>query len=535
MSRFARLAWRGSLAAVLFAVALAAGASAHVGSPDTWFEGNAGPYPVRVVVRAPGVVPGLAEISVRVLGGHAQQVSVQPFAWNAGEHGAPPPDVAQPVPGDPQLYSVTLWFMVTTSYGVHVSVSGDEGTGVAVVPVQAVPTRRLPLEGPLALTLVALALFLFVGLLTIVYAARREATLPPGVEPGARETRGARVSLAIAAVVLVAGLVGGRSWWDSVDRAYARDVYRPFHVRTLVEERAGARVLDLAIEDPRWRGRQWTPLVPDHGKLMHLFLVRDGDMEAIAHLHPVMRDTSHFESALPPIPAGLYRVYADIVHESGFAQTLVDSVQVPAPSPEPRPGAPSAKRPATAGAAWPVTDPDDSWFRGAVVPDTAGGVRVALTDGGMLVWERGAAPVVAGAEAPLRFRVLTSDGKAARLEPFLGMAGHAVVRSTDGAVFAHLHPIGTVAMASQVALAMRTPADSVAGTLTRRMSELGAGMPGMAHAMHGARAPVELPGEFTIPYGFPRPGRYRLWVQFKRAGRVQTGAFDLVVAPARKS
>src|SRR5256886_5449925 len=35
-------------------------ASAHVGSPDTYFEGAAGPYPVRVIVRTPGVVPGLA-------------------------------------------------------------------------------------------------------------------------------------------------------------------------------------------------------------------------------------------------------------------------------------------------------------------------------------------------------------------------------------------------------------------------------------------------------------------------------------------
>src|SRR2546426_8965308 len=42
-------------------------ASAHVGSPDTYFEGAAGPYPVRVIVRTPGVVPGLAQITVRLL------------------------------------------------------------------------------------------------------------------------------------------------------------------------------------------------------------------------------------------------------------------------------------------------------------------------------------------------------------------------------------------------------------------------------------------------------------------------------------
>jgi hypothetical protein len=39
---------------------------AHVGSPDTFFTGHAGPYPVRVSVRLPGVIPGRAEVTVRV-------------------------------------------------------------------------------------------------------------------------------------------------------------------------------------------------------------------------------------------------------------------------------------------------------------------------------------------------------------------------------------------------------------------------------------------------------------------------------------
>jgi len=51
--------------AALAAIALIT--SAHVGSPDTYFEGAAGPYAVRVIVRSPGVVPGLAQITVRRL------------------------------------------------------------------------------------------------------------------------------------------------------------------------------------------------------------------------------------------------------------------------------------------------------------------------------------------------------------------------------------------------------------------------------------------------------------------------------------
>ena len=98
----------------------------------------------------------------------------------------------------------------------------------------------------------------------------------------------------------------------------------------------------------------------------------------------------------------------------------------------------------------------------------------------------------------------------------------------DGAVFAHLHPIGTISMASQMALMMRTPADSLPGSLGRRLSTM--------HEMGGAGMPLAMdaPGSFSIPYGFPSPGRYRLWVQVKLHGEVQTAVFDAVVVPATR-
>jgi hypothetical protein len=37
--------------------------------------------------------------------------------------------------------------------------------------------------------------------------------------------------------------------------------------------------------------------------------------------------------------------------------------------------------------------------------------------------------------------------------------------------------------------------------------------------------------EISFPYGFPKPGEYRMFIQVKRAGQVKTGIFDVRVEP----
>ena len=50
-------------------------AYAHIGSPDIYAEGNAGPYRLLVTIRPPLVIPGVAEIEVRAVGGAASGIS----------------------------------------------------------------------------------------------------------------------------------------------------------------------------------------------------------------------------------------------------------------------------------------------------------------------------------------------------------------------------------------------------------------------------------------------------------------------------
>jgi len=82
------------------------------------------------------------------------------------------------------------------------------------------------------------------------------------------------------------------------------------------------------------------------------------------------------------------------------------------------------------------------------------------------------------------------------------MAGHAVFMSKDGKIFAHVHPSGSVSMAA-LSLAQGSASDNT--------------MSGMSH---------ETPGpDVAFLYGFPQAGEYRIFVQVRRAGHVETAEF----------
>ncbi len=502
------------LAAVVLVLAVT---SAHVGSPDAVFEGHAGPYPLRVVVRAPGVVPGLADISVRITGAldAVRSVTVLPLRGGIPTAALPPADTAKPVAGSPGLYSAQLWLMGFGAYSVRVKVTGTAGEGVAIVPVTAVANRRLELRGPLALALMALGAFLVVGALSIVGAAARESGLAPGEEPDAGRRRRAWIAVGSSGALLAGALFFGRAWWNAEDRSFTRRMlFRPFPITATAEAKGSDRVLRVAIPDSVWSGwlgRAWSPLIPDHGKLMHLFLIGAGEEGgAFGHLHPVALDSGTFEAHLPPLPAGRYRLYADIVHESGFSQTLTDTIDLPAPS-------------AAGGGGWRASDPDDSWIGAS----TGGGAVDTLADGATMTWERPDSGLVAGRDIELRFAVRAPGGGGpAALDAYMGMAGHAVVSRADGAVFVHLHPLGTVSMASQLVYVLRQPGDTTRGALAPRIARyqdsLGRGSWSAGHEAGPA-------GAVSFPYAFPTPGHYAIRVQVKRGGRILTGRFDAVV------
>ncbi|MCU1253777.1 MAG: hypothetical protein JWM83_76, partial [Candidatus Angelobacter sp.] len=463
--------------------------TAHVNSPDVYYDGYAGPYHLLVTLRPPPVVPGVAQVQIRSLSNDVSEIKILPLRMiGVGAKMAPLPDPAKRSADDSQLFTGSLWIMVRGSWKVQVQVTGQKGVAQLDVPLPAVSTSSQPMHAGLGILLTFLGLALAAGWIGIIVAATRDAALNIGEAPAPSQTRRGRIGLAVAAVIVIAAFILGNQWWGTEASANDRLNYRLPNMKPSL---LAGSLLRLHLDNPneaeptRFRTEQpdrirLDDLIPDHGHLMHLFIVRMPDMRAFWHLHPDQTQPGDFAVNLPIMPEGQYKLYADIVHHTGFPETQIAIVNLPAVTGDPLSG-------------------DDAGSFDLTPTD-----RVAQLSGGYrMVWQRDGNPLKANQPYWFRFRIEDKDGKpAADLEPYMGMAAHAVFLSADGNTFAHVHPAGSVSMAA---------VNLAEGRRAR------AGMENMDH-----NAPT---AEVSFPYGFPKPGDYRIFVQVKRAGKIETGEF----------
>jgi hypothetical protein len=465
---------------------------AHVGSPDVYYEAMAGPYKLFVTVRPPQMVPGIAQIEVRCLEGTVTDIEIVPLrVIGEGSQNAPPADRMTRSAGDSHFFTGQLWLMESGSWQVRMDVSGGQGKAQLAVPVPAYAQRTLGMQKTTGVILAALMIFLTLSLVSIFGAAARESQLEPGVEiPPARRSR-ARIAMAVTAAAVVGILFLGDMWWTSIATANASDkVYKAPPVEVSF---VAPNSLVLKMGASPWHERrkqmQLDTIIADHGHLMHLFLLRTPEMDEFYHLHPEETAAGTFATKIPAVGGGSYAVFADIVRESGFPDTMTARIDL---------------RGADKGI--PLVG-DDS---GAVAPQiSTAQPNVTTAPLGRDVhvqWLLDTTTLQARKPELLRFRITRNDdGVAHDLERYMGMAGHLVIFRQDLAVFAHVHPAGSIPMA---ALGLLQP-PTASGE----------------HSMAGMSDDVTT-NEITFPYGFPQAGDYRLFLQVKRAGHVETAVFD---------
>jgi hypothetical protein len=260
----------------------------------------------------------------------------------------------------------------------------------------------------------------------------------------------------------------------------------------------GSRLV-LRLDDPGWLNRRTDDLLPDHGHLMHLYVVRVPDLDLVWHLHPERNPGGDFLQQLPPMPAGRYALFGDIVHANGLPETATTQLSLPAIEGRPLTGDDAAGVAAGVARAHGLRSEDPSVSQ--------------LDSAYRMIWNRGNASLHARQPYLFQFRIEDAQGKPAPdMELYMGMLGHAAFVRTDLSVFAHLHPSGSVPMA---ALALTQPDNPHAGHAD--------------HASHAMAAAGALPSAVSFPYGFPKPGAYRIFVQVKRGGQIETGIFDAKV------
>jgi len=460
-------------------------ASAHVGSPDVFYEGDAGPYHLFVTVRMPQVVPGVAEVEVRSNSDDVHEIrTAVANLTGAGSKFMPVPDIAKHSQTDPRFFSSSLWLMESGSLRVVLNLNGTRGPAQLSVPVASFGQSVLPMPKALGALLLALVIGLAFGAIAIVGAAARESRVAPGAEiPVECRRRGMR-AMAVMAVLVALTFWGGLSWWNSDASAYAT-LAKFFKSPKCAATLSGNRI-SIRPTDELWlKNEKVADLVPDHGHIMHLFLVRTPGFDRIWHLHPDRTDNGTFEENLPSIEAGHYAVFADIVDKYGFPWTLVGAIDMP-------------------NLAGPAISGDDSEGTATSLTQATDTTTSRLADGTQVVWKRDGTPLKANVPMILEFEVKDSSGTpASNLEPYMGMAAHAEIIRDDMSVFAHIHPSGSAPMVSM----MMASADASS------MSEM-------------KMETDKIAPELSMPYGFPKAGLYRIFLQFKRAGQIETASFD---------
>ena len=469
-----------------------------IGHNNVVYEGKAGEIPIRVFVKLPGVVPGLADVSIKVFSDDIHKVTIQPNKKDKDRKSkSPPPDIAEPIKGEKNLFSTQLWLMDYGSYSLDIRLYQGQIVHRASIPVNSTSSRILEMNRGTSILLSALLALLFFGAINIIRIAYKDSTQPPGDHPDRGKITKSYIVTVLSLIILSTIIFGGKNWWDKIDTAYQNNIFQTLENKIEILDNGKEKFMSIEIVDELWKQNRMSDIIPDHGKIMHIYLISD-DYESIAHLHPSRTEnTDIFIVKMPPVNFGKYYLFMDVTHETGFSHTMTNKIIYNGENVDFRNSIENIER-----------DIDDSW--------------ILNSNENRITWKDKKYSYKSGDNIDLDFQVMR-DGQPAVLEPYISMGGHAALLKKDQTVFVHIHPIGTISMASQEMFQ-----ENYIQSIVDQEDICFFGF--INDSTDNYFNNTSPNGEVSFPaINLENTGEYGLWVQVKSAGEVITQKFDFEI------
>jgi len=446
---------------VLAAPALALAHGGHVG-PSQTFTQAVGPYELAITIEIPSAAPAPLYLDILPqsdIGGATLSFRTAPRGQSFD--GAPVAQV-QGVAGPQGIYYAQLHIDRLGDWELEARVDGPKGSGVARIPftIEGAPLSSGSIG--LFIALGGLVLLMIASIITSLIAQRRARPVPAWLNW--------LIGQGMFACLIAAAIFGVQQFSAAIQNAQAATGTAP-----VVTGRPHANLALHNTPDPPLAGRPMTmtlelsdgstglpidDLITHHDSLLHLVVI-SADGGFYSHIHPPRLAAGEYAIQVTPDRPGRYTAYAEIQRQDSGTQVIARDFVV---------GGSGAGRPAE--------------FQGL-------GSRQV---NGMQVQVAASLPELrSGKQATFTFS-FSKDGKPVDdMQPWLGMAGHMIARSADGAIFAHVHALGPMAPSG--------------------ILETG----------------VNYGPDIQFVYTFPQPGRYQIWGQFRHAEQIVTVPLEVEV------
>jgi hypothetical protein len=443
----------------LLALLIPARVSAHGGHGPTTlqtFTQAVGPYELAVTVELPFTVPSTLYLTTAPLGDIGDTtITFRAVPRGQSFDGAPAAQI-KTLPGLPTVYYSELQVDRAGDWDIEVRAEGPKGSGVARIPVTIVIQPLSSISIALLAALGGLILLMITSILLGVIFQRRQRPMPGWANWA--------LGQGIFVCIILAIVFGVQQFAAQIQSAQAAAnpnpaVYGRPHanmaLHTAPAAPAAGQPLTLTLDlSDGSTGLPVEDIVPHHDALVHLVVI-SADSADFHHLHPARIAPGRYEIAFTPGRAGRYSAYAEIQRQDSGTQVIARDFEV-------------------AGTA-----------AGSAAPAPGLGAREVA--GMQVTVASSLTPLRVGKQATFTFHFTERDAPVLDIQAWLGMAGHLIARSEDGATFAHIHAAEAMA-----------PSEPLLASGT----------------VYGPN--------IRFAYTFPQPGRYQLWAQFKRNGAILT-------------